>query len=88
MRTKLAALLILALPSLLCATLPGDPLSAVIKEKGDPTNIMKMRNVKILLYPDVEIRLEDDVVVTVTPRSKAATGNAGSNQSRPPMKPK
>lgn len=88
MRSTLAALLLLALPSLLCAVLPGDPIAAVLKEKGEPTNIMVMRNVKILLYPDVEIRAEDDVVVTVTPRTAPPAAKAGANQPRPPAKPR
>jgi hypothetical protein len=87
MRTKLAALLLLALPSLLWATLPGDPLQAVLKEKGDPINKMAHGNVKVLLYADAEIRLEDDKVVTVTPRMPEPTKKPGA-QPKPPIKPK
>lgn len=78
MRTKLTVLLLLALPSLLCATLPGDSLKAVLKEKGDPLNKMAIRNVTILLYRDVEIRLEDDKVVTVTPRAPTTPEKPGA----------
>lgn len=85
MRTKLAALLLLALPSLLWATLPGDTLQAVLKEKGEPINRMERGNVKVLLYADVEIRLEDDLVVTVTPRAPNSPANSGS---RPPPRPR
>jgi hypothetical protein len=87
MRSKLAAVLLLALPSLLCATLPGDTLQAVLKEKGDPINKMAHGNVKVLLYPDAEIRLEDDKVVTVTPRTPDTSKKPGS-QPTPPPKPK
>ena len=83
MRTKLAALLLLSLPSILCATLPGDSLQAVLKEKGTPLNKMEIRNVKVLLYPDVEIRLEDDIVVTVTPRPGAPAGQAAPTPPKP-----
>ena len=86
MRTKLAALLLLALPSLLWATLPGDPLQSVLKEKGDPINKMEHGNVKVLLYPDAEIRLEDDKVVTVTPRTPEAVKKPGA-QAKHPAKP-
>lgn len=88
MRAKLAALLLLTLPSLLCATLPGDSLQSVLKEKGDPLNRMEIRNVKVLLYPDVEIRLEDDIVVTVTPRTAAPAAKAGTAQPNAQSKPK
>jgi hypothetical protein len=87
MRTKLAALLLLALPSLLWATLPGDTLQAVLKEKGEPINKMAHGNVKVLLYADAEIRLEDDKVVIVTPKTPDTSKKPGS-QPPPPPKPK
>lgn len=87
MRSKLAVLLLLALPSLLCATLPGDTLKAVLKEKGEPLNKMEVGKVKILLYSDVEIRLEDDIVATVTPRPPGPGKGPGS-QPPPPPKPR
>ncbi len=87
MRPRLAALLLLTLPSLLCATLPGDDLKAVLKEKGDPINKMEFGKVKVLLYPDVEIRLEDGIVVTVTPRAPSP-GQGPGYRPPPPPKPR
>jgi hypothetical protein len=82
-RSILAALLLLAIPSILCATLPGEALQDVLKERGMPLNKMDFRNVKVLLYADVEIRLENDIVVTVTPRPNATPGKAAPTPPPP-----
>ena len=75
------------MPSLLFATLPGDDLKTVLKEKGEPLNKMEVGKVKVLLYPDVEIRMEDGVVVTVTPRTPGP-GKTPGYQPPPPPKPR
>jgi len=64
----------------------GDPYAKVIAEKGDPKSQMQAGSMRVLSYPDVTIKLKDDVVVsikTIVPSAQAipAPGTAGQPPS-------
>ena len=94
MKRILATVFSLTLAAVLCSGVqPGDPYQAVIAERGQPVSKLERGSARVLRYADAEIRLEDDVVVSVIPiKAEAVSGKqgaAGSAKAKPtPQKPK
>jgi hypothetical protein len=53
----------------------GDPLQKVLSEKGPPAGQMQAGNIRLLDYPGLSIRLQDDVVVEINAVAVVSTPN-------------
>jgi len=64
----------------------GDPYEKVIAEKGTPRSEIQAGAVRILNYPDVTIRLRDNVVVAINAvaSAPAPTGKPSNSPAQPP----
>lgn len=65
----------------------GDSYEKVVAEKGAPVSKVEAAGATVLNYTDVSIKLRDDKVVSVTPRSVEKAANVPASPVYPP-KPK
>jgi len=65
--------LLLLMASAASALQVGDSYESVLKEKGPPASQMQAGARRLLNYPEVTVRLENDVVVSVGAAAKPAS---------------
>jgi hypothetical protein len=65
----------------------GDTYQQVLAEKGEPRSQIEAGSVRVLNYPDANIRIRDNVVVSVR-LIAAATQQAGPPPPPPPPAPR
>ena len=65
----------------------GDTYQQVLKEKGEPKSQMDAGSVRLLTYPDVTIKLEDDVVVSIKAVVAPTKAPTASPSSAKPLSP-